>query len=129
MGRLLAKSIYDDVRLPLRFNPAVFRFIAGAETATMEDYTAFDPRAAQNLHNLLAADDQYLQAVGLEFEDLAAPAGGHPPGSVCSKVPSSGPVTAANVKLYCAAFAETRVLGCRRAALQAIRKGFQFLPI
>jgi len=49
VGRFLAKSIYDDIRLPVRFNPAMFRFLSGSETGTLEDYAAFDPRAALNL--------------------------------------------------------------------------------
>lgn len=74
-------------------------------------------------------DEAYLAAVDLEFDDIEAPAGGHPPGSVCSRVPSSGAVTPANVGMYCTAFAEQRLIGSRLKALRAIRTGFQALPI
>jgi len=106
VGRLIAKSIYDDVRLPIRFNPTVFKFLAGLETADFRDYEAYDPSAARNLRRIEEANDEYLEAVSLDFEDLPRPEGGHPPRSVCSQVPSSGQVTRATASLYCRAFVE-----------------------
>jgi hypothetical protein len=114
VGRVLAKAVLDGQPLAAGFHPILFRAVLRGSrglAASLHDLDAFSPAAARSCRQLLASED--VSALGLTFDDDDGGAD----------------VTNLNVKAYVRRRATRALLHGRTQRLNALRKGFQALPL
>lgn len=111
-GRMMAKAIFEGVSVTCPLCPAVFKFFLDLEPS-MSDLDSFDSRLCTSLRDLLQiadASDLYL-----DFSDV----GGSPDTIVSND----------NREDYVRRMVRQVLVERRRGPLQAMKKGFEALPI
>jgi len=113
LGRVIAKAILEDIPIPARFHPVLFRaLLSGTDISpNLHELQAFCPTSAQSCRDILACEDVSLLYLSFEDED-----GGQD-------------VTRDNVKEYVQRKAERELLGQRVPFLKAMQRGFNDIPL
>jgi len=115
VGRVLGKAVQVQVTVPDLFPPSFFKHLVGHEPRGLEDLEAFDAALARQLRDNVLAQNltpEIAEALTLDFEGLK-PGGG------------DVLVTNENKHEYVTLRANQTLVGCRRAALEAVSRGFQ----